>query len=85
MIKKNIEIDLDLIAEEVTKVLVDKMGLDEKGKEMAKQINLEALKIVDDEDFQNVLIAHYINRAEKIFKDLGELMEFLGDEKIKWT
>ena len=68
MIKKNIEIDLDLIAEEVTKVLVDKMGLDEKGKEMAKQINLEALKIVDDEDFQNAIIAHYINRAEKYSK-----------------
>ena len=59
------------------------MGLDEKGKEMAKQINLEALKTVDDEDFQSALIAHNTNRAEKIFKDLGELMKFLGDEKIK--
>lgn len=80
MIKKNIEIDLDLIAEKVADVLADKMGLDKKGKEMAKQVNLEALKTVDDEDFQNELIAVYTNRAEKIFKDLGELMKLLGDE-----
>lgn len=61
-------------------MLADKMGLDERGKEMAKRVNLEALKTVDDEDFQNELIAVYTNRAEKIFKNLGELMKLLGDE-----
>lgn len=35
MTKKNIEIDLDLIAEKVADVIVDIMGLDEKDKEVA--------------------------------------------------
>ena len=78
MTKKNIEIDLDLIAEEVTDVLADKMGLDEEGKEMAKQINLDVLKTVDDEDFQNALISHYVDKTEKTFNMLGKLQKILG-------
>ena len=80
MTKKNIEIDLDLIAEKVADVIVDKMELDEKNKEVAKQINLEVLKTVDDEDFQNAMIAHYVDKTEKTFNVLGKLHKILGDE-----
>lgn len=80
MTKKNIEIDLDLIAEKVADVIVDKFELDEKGKEMAKQVNLDVLKTVSDEDFQNAIIAHYVDKSEKTFNMLSKLHKILGDE-----
>ena len=80
MTKKNIEIDLDLIAEKIADVIVDKMELDEKDKEVATQINLEVLKTVSDEDFQNAMIAHYVDKTEKTFNMLGKLHKILGDE-----
>lgn len=80
MTKKNIEIDLDLIAEKVADVIVDIMGLDEKDKEIATQLNLEILKTVSDKDFQNALIIHYVDKTEKTFNTLGKLQKILGDE-----
>lgn len=80
MTKKNIEIDLDLIAEKIADVIVDKMEFDEKDKEVATQINLEVLKTVSDEDFQNAIIAHYVDKTEKTFNMLGKLHKILGDE-----
>ena len=80
MTKKNIEIDLDLIAEKVADVIVDIMGLDEKDKEVATQLNLEVLKTVSDKDFQNAMIAHYVDKTEKTFNTLDKLNKILGGE-----
>lgn len=80
MTKKNIEIDLDLIAEKVADVIIDIMELDEKDKEVATQLNLEVLKTVSDKDFQNAIIVHYVDKTEKTFNTLGKLNKLLRGE-----
>ena len=35
---------------------------------------------VSDKDFQNAMIAHYVDKTEKTFNTLGKLQKILGDE-----
>ena len=80
MTKRTIEIDLDIIAEEVSKVIAHKMGLEEKDEELSKKTNLVLLKSLKDEDFVNELTARYVDRANSMFDKLGKLIEELGVE-----
>ena len=63
MTKRSIEIDLDLIAQKVAEVVAKKMELSEKEKETLKQSNLEVLKNLSGDDFQNGIVAHYVSKT----------------------
>lgn len=75
MTKQSIEIDLDLIAEKIAEVVAEKMELSEKEKEIFKQSNLEILKTLSDDDFQNQIVSRYVDETEKLLEKFGGLIK----------
>lgn len=75
MTKRSIEIDLDLIAEKVAEVVAEKMELSEKEIEIFTQSNLEVLKNLSGDDFQNEIVAHYVGKTEELFEKFGGLIK----------
>lgn len=75
MTKRSIEIDLDLIAEKVAEVIAEKMELSEKEKEIFTQSNLEVLKNLSGDDFQNGIVAHYVGETEEKLEKFGGLIK----------
>ena len=75
MTKRSIEIDLDLIAEKVAEVVAEKMGLSEKEKETFTQINLDLLKNLSSDDFQNEIVARYVGKTDELFEKFGGLIK----------
>ena len=77
MNKRSIEIDLDLIAEKVAEVVAEKMELSEKEKEILTQSNLEVLKNLSGDDFQNEIVARYVGIAEEKLEKFGGIIKMV--------